>query len=503
MVLLDGRSLSIADVVAVARNSQKVELDPDAQRRIGSSRAVVEQILRDGALVYGINTGFGQLADIRISEEDLRRLQVNLVRSHASGVGKPLPEEEVRALMLARLNTLLGGISGVRWEIILCLREMLNRGVHPEIPEKGSLGASGDLAPLAHMALVLIGEGQARFRGERLAGDEAMSRAGINPVGLEAKEGVALVNGTSLMAGLGALQSWDALRLLHHAVFSSAMSFVALGGDPVAFDLRTAEARRDPGTAVVSAACRRLLNGYRAPQGSRKVQDAYTLRCLPQVLGAVWTTVHRVEETVTQELNSTTDNPLVFPESGEILSGGNFHGMNVAIALDTLAIGLTVLSGFAERRIARLVDPHLSGLPPFLTQEGGLQSGLMVPHYTAAALVSENRVLSHPASVDSLPTSANQEDYVSMGGTAALKGRQVGWNARAVIAIEFLLAAQGLDFHSGAIPPAIEALHRSVRSFSPKVTQDRSYTLDIQTAEEAIQDGRIQTAVEAVVGPFA
>ena len=444
-----GDRLAIEHVVAVARNGAEAVLTGEAIARIARGREVVDAHLSDELPHYGINTGFGALAEVPISREDLAALQLNLVRSHAAGVGTPLPDDDVRAAMLLRAQVLATGKAGVRPVVAQRMVELLNARIHPVIPSRGSVGASGDLAPLAHLALVLVGEGKARVEGEVLPGGEALRRAGIEPLVLEPKEGLALVNGTQVLTGVGALALADAEHLARAADVIGAMTLEAVLGTPDAFDARVVEARPHPGQVQSGRNLRALLADSEIRESHRggqhhKVQDPYSVRCMPQVHGAARDAFAWIRGVVETEMNSATDNPLVF-EDGSILSGGNFHGEPVAIALDLLAIATAELGAISERRVEHLLNPALSeGLPAFLAAHSGLCSGLMIAQVAAASLVSENKVLAHPASVDSIPSSANREDHVSMGMTAALKARQVVDNVRNVLAIEALCGAAGV-----------------------------------------------------------
>ena len=448
-----------------------------------ASRAVIERLVADGATVYGVTTGFGDLADVRIEPGETAALQRNLIRSHAAGVGEPLPTEVVRAMLLLRANTLAIGLSGVRTDVAELLCAMLNAGIHPVVPSHGSVGASGDLAPLAHLALVVIGEGEADVDGRRMPGAEALAGADLRPMELQAKEGLALLNGTQLMAGIGALVLHDARRLAHNADVIGAMSLEAMLGTDAAFAAELVAARPHPGQMAVAAHLHELLRGSGIGDSHRssghRIQDPYSLRCMPQVHGAVRDALDQLERILLVEINSATDNPLVFP-SGEVISGGNFHGEPVAMAIDYAKIALAELAGISERRTARLVDAHLSGLPAFLSERPGLESGLMITQYTAAALINELQTLTHPSSVDTVPTSANQEDHVSMGATGALHLLEVLDRAETVLAIEALCAAQGLDFRAPLRPGAgVAAAHAAVRSAVPHLDVDRPPSPDI------------------------
>jgi histidine ammonia-lyase len=490
MVTLTGAQLSVEQVHRVAVLGESAGIAQDASQAMRASRAVVERLAAGDQAVYGVNTGVGLLADVRISADELEQLQRNIVRSHAVGVGPPLNRAVVRAMMTIRANVLARGCSGIRPVVAERLCDLLNHGITPMVPSRGSAGASGDLAPLAHMALVLIGEGDAEVDGVPMKGAEALSRAGIAPLTLQAKEGISLVNGTQAMLAIGCLALLDGETLADTADLVCAMSLDALKGTPRAFDPRIHEARPHPGQMTSAANLARFLEGSQIRMSHvacRHVQDAYTLRCAPQVHGAVRDTLCAARRAFEIELNSVTDNPLVFGD--EILSGGNFHGEPLALNLDFLAISLTALSGFSERRIDRLVNPSLNeGLPPFLANHAGLESGFMMLQVTAAALVAENRVLSHPASTGSITTSGNKEDFVSMGMTAALKLEQVVRNTRTVLAIEALAAARGLDclrpLRSSAV---IESARERVRGVSPEWTGDRSLAEDIRKVTDLIR----------------
>lgn len=496
---IDGSSLTVEDVVAVARDGARVELDDECLPRLEASRRVVEDLLEADRPVYGITTGYGELARVRIDPADNETLQRNLVRSHAVGVGGPLPTDVVRAAMLIRANTLAKGYSGVRPLIVTTLIDMLNVGVHPIVPAKGSLGASGDLAPLAHLSLPLMGEGQAEYDGGTMAGGKAMRAAGVKTLTLQAKEGLALLNGTAFMAALGALSLADGWDLVLDAQIAGAMSLEALLGTDQAFRPEVGELRPHPGQVCVARNVWALTRGSKIMESHRasdhRVQDAYTLRCMPQVLGAALDALAFAEQVFTTEFNSVTDNPLILPE-GESLSAGNFHGQPLAQALDFLAIALSEVASIAERRTDRMLDSHRSELPPFLVEEGGLNSGFMVAQYTAAALVSENKVLAHPASVDSIPTSANQEDHVSMGMTAGLKLRDVVENAALVVAIEYLAAAQALDLRRPLTAgEGSAAAHAAIRSEVPHLDEDRVLSPDIEAIRALMRKGAIRQAV--------
>jgi histidine ammonia-lyase len=509
---LNGNDLSLEELRQVVYQKTPVLLAPDAREAVEAARAVVDDLIAHDRVAYAITTGVGLLSDVKISHEQIRELQVNLIRSHAVGVGEPLSEFESRAMMLLRANSLSKGFSGVRPIIIDTLCEMLNRGVHPVIPSQGSVGASGDLAPLAHLAQVLIGEGEAIFQGQRLPGADALKKAQIKAIIPEAKEAISLINGTQCMLAVGTLALLEAETLADTADVLGSMSLDALRGTDVAFDERIHRVRPHPGQMKVAANLRRLLEGSQIRESHRgpsctKVQDAYSMRCIPQVHGAVRDTLTHAREVFEIEMNSAVDNPLVFtaakqvgskpkpgdPVGGDVISGGNFHGEPVAFALDFLAIALTALAGISERRIERLVNPSLNeGLPPFLAPTAGLNSGFMMPQVTAAALVSENKILAHPASADSITTSGNKEDYVSMGMAGALKLQRVVTNTRNVLAIEALAAAQALDILAPLKPSkrAQQALG-AIRKVAKMMDHDRSLAPDMARVAEVISRGEI------------
>jgi histidine ammonia-lyase len=495
MLELDGQQLTLEVVARVARGEVEPALAASARERMEASRRTVEQIVAESRVVYGVNTGFGKLSDVTVPADELRELQTNLVRSHACGVGAPLSEEETRAMMLLRANVLALGYSGARPLVVETLLAMLARGVHPVIPEKGSVGASGDLAPLSHLALCCIGEGEAVYKGERLAGGEAMRRAGVEPLRLEAKEGLALLNGTQALTAVGGLALEQAERLARVADVSGAMSLEALKGTPAAFDERIHRARPHRGQVASAAHLRELLRDseIRAShlEGDPRVQDAYSLRCMPQVHGAARDALAHARASVEVETGGATDNPLVFADTGEVISGGNFHGAPLALAFDYSAIALVHLGNIVERRIDRLVNPDKNeGLPAFLTARAGVESGYMVPQIVAVALLNECKVLAHPASTDNLPTDGGKEDHVSMGMTAATKLRRVVENVEAVVAIELLAAAEGLE-HRAPLRPGQGARRafEAVRAHAPRLTRDRSLAPDIEKIAEALRRG--------------
>jgi histidine ammonia-lyase len=508
---IDGNSLTLADVREVVYENRPVLLAPEARQAVDRARAVVEHLLDRDQVAYAVNTGVGKLSDVRISLGDIRQLQLNLMRSHAVGVGEPLSQPVTRAMMLLRANSQAKGFSGVRDVVIDSLCSMLNRGVHPVIPSQGSVGASGDLAPLAHLGLVLIGEGEALYQGKRLSGAEAMKLADVPPLVLEAKEAISLINGTQAMLAVGLLATLEAENLAASADVIAALSVDALRGTDVAFDERIQAARPHAGQFVAAHNLRLMMEGSQIRESHRecgKVQDAYSLRCIPQVHGAVRDTIVHCRSVFEVEMNSAVDNPLVFPAAkkvgaprpqigapaaGEILSGGNFHGEPVAFALDFLAVALSALAGISERRLERLVNPSLNeDLPPFLAPGAGLNSGFMMAQVTAAALVSENKVWSHPASVDSITTSGNKEDFVSMGMTAANKLQRIVVNTRNVLAIEALAVAQAIDFRAPLKPGKRgQQAHSAIRAVSPPIVEDRVLSQDFARVSELIASGAL------------
>jgi histidine ammonia-lyase len=506
LIQIDGKTLSIEDLVRIARLNEKVDLAPSARNAVNRSRKALLEIVKKDEVAYGIKTGFGEMANVKIPDKDIVRLQRNLVRSHAVGVGDLLPDEAVRAIMALRANSLAKGYSGVREEIVLTLVRMLNAGISPVVPEKGSVGASGDLAPLAHVALAVMGEGKVVHKGRTVKSDTALKSARMKPVIFESKEALALVNGTAAMTAIGALCVHDAERTLKDAQIAGSMSFEALRGSSRPFDRRISEVRPHSGQSACARNMLYLLKESKIIPSHRdcpKVQDAYTLRCMPQVFGSVHDTLDFVKGTIEVEINSATDNPLIFPKEKEALSGGNFHGQPVAMALDNLGLAMTVLGNFSERRISRLMDGHLSGLPPFLVEEGGLNSGMMMLQCTAAALASENKVLAHPSSSDSIPTSANQEDFVSMGMSAALKTRSILSNVQLIISIEYICSAQGLDFLKPLKPGrGALAAYKRVRRHVPKLVQDRVLSNDVEKMHGILQDGEIVQTVEKRIKPL-
>lgn len=502
-LIIDGNSLTLKDIENVARNYYKVEISESSKTSINASRKLVESLIDSGKVQYGITTGFGKFSDVVISRNEIKLLQRNLIVSHACGVGRPFDQEIVRAIMLLRINALSKGYSGIRLSTVETLVDMLNKGVHPFIPEKGSLGASGDLAPLSHMALVMIGEGEAFYKGSILSGNEVMEKAGIPIVQLVEKEGLALINGTQVMTAVGSLAVYDSINIEKTADIVAAMSLEALRGIITAFDNKINAVRPHKGQAIVSNNIRKLTENSElvTNQGEVRVQDAYSLRCIPQIHGASRDAIDYVKNVIEVEINSATDNPLIFVEDSEIISGGNFHGQPIALAMDFLGIALSEYASVSERRLERLVNYQLNDLPPFLTENGGLNSGFMITQYSAASLVSENKVLSHPASVDSIPSSANQEDHVSMGSIAARKAREILKNVEKVLAIEMLAAAQALEFRKEwKKGRAVEEVYNLIRDFIPPLKEDRVMYKDINKCVELITNRSVVNTVETAIG---
>jgi len=500
---IDGERLTLDELYSIALQDAQAEVTPVARERMNASCAVIKRLLASDAKVYGVNTGFGKMAAVRISSDEIRHLQVNLIRSHACGVGTPLSEVTTRAVLALRANALAKGFSGVRPLLAETLVAMLNRGVHPVIPSQGSVGASGDLAPLAHLAQVVIGEGEAIYKSQKMSGGEAMRSAGIPVLVLEAKEGLALLNGTQGMLALLALSLREAEIAAATADVATALSLDALRGSPAAFDARIAKVRPYAGHATTARNLERLSRGSEIRESHRsatvdpRVQDPYSLRCAPQVHGAVRDALAQVRATVTIELNSATDNPLVFADSGEVISGGNFHGQPLAMAADQLAVTMATLGGISERRIEQMTNPQTSQLPAFLVREAGLNSGFMILQVTAAALASEMKILAAPHSVDSIPTSANQEDYVSMGMGAARRIEPMLANLRNILAIELLAACQGLDLLAPLrTGPETRKAYEIIRSLSKTVDADRSLSPDIEAVALAIANGAFSALLD-------
>ena len=503
VIMIDGQSLTIDQVIDVARFGYNVALTEESKAKVVKARKFVDELVDSKKVVYGITTGFGKFSDVVITKEETKGLQKNLIISHACGIGNPFSEEISRAIMLLRVNNLAKGHSGVMPETINTLVEMINKGVHPIIPEKGSLGASGDLAPLSHMVLVMIGLGEAIYDGVRMSGEEAMNKAGIPTIELTSKEGLALINGTQVMTAVGLFATYEAVQLLKLSDISAAMSVEALRGIIDAYDPRLHAVRPHQGQIDTAENLLRVLEGSELTtrQGELRVQDAYSLRCIPQIHGASKDAINFVVNKINIEINAVTDNPILFPEDGVVFSGGNFHGQPMALPFDFLGIALAEIANSSERRIERLVNPQLSGLPAFLTPFGGLHSGFMIAQYAAAALVSENKVLAHPASVDSIPSSANQEDHVSMGTIAARKANEILFNVQNVIAIELLCAAQAIDFSDASkLGKGTKAAYDVVRSQVTKIEEDRVMNVDFNKIYDIIKSNQIVKEVESVLG---
>lgn len=502
-IIVDGNQLTLEELIQVSRKGATVEIAEYAKEKVLKSRAYVEKLVKEEKVVYGITTGFGKFSNIVITNGQVEKLQESLIRSHACGVGRHFSEEIARAIMLLRLNALVKGYSGVRMETLSTLVDMLNRRVHPAIPEKGSLGSSGDLAPLSHMVLVMMGEGECYYEGQLMSGQEGMAKANITPIHLTSKEGLALINGTQVLTAVGAIATFDALKLMKTADISAALTFEALKGIMDVFDEKVHQVRNHTGQTACAKNLARILegSGLTTKQGEVKVQDSYSLRCLPQIHGASKDAIEYVLDKVNREMNAATDNPLIFPDEEQVISGGNFHGQPMALAFDFLGIALAELANSSERRIERLVNPSLSELPAFLTKEGGVNSGFMIMQYTAASLVSENKVLAHPASVDSIPSSGNQEDHVSMGTIAARKALEILYNTKRVIAIEMMTAAQAVDFTDPSkLGKGTKEVYRIVRENIQKLEEDRIMYTDIEKSIRLIENESILDAVEATIG---
>ncbi len=503
-IFLGVEGMTLENLIAIARNGAQVQLTADAEKQILKSRHLIDQWVQDEKRIYGITTGFGALSDVAISKADTRRLQKNILMSHAAGVGAPFDEETVRAILALRIKDLARGHSGIRLSTVQQLVALLNRGVCPLVPQKGSVGASGDLAPLAHLSLVLLGLGEAYFKRQQLSGSQALSKCGMKPLQLEAGEGLALVNGTQVMTAVGGLAVYDAGLLVKLTDIAAAMSLEVLMGSRTEFDPRIHEVRPHPGQAAVADNMARITQNSEiitSHKDCSRVQDAYTLRCSPQVQGATRDALRYCRNVIETEMNSSTNNPLIFADSKEFLLGGNFHGQPVALAMDFLGIAVAELASISERRIERLVNPMLSGLPAFLVDDGGLNSGFMLAQYTAAALVSENKVLCHPASIDSIPTSANKEDHVSMGTISARKCRDIFGNTEDVVAIELLCAAQALDLFTNMKPgQGTLAAYRAIRQAVSHLDKDRIISADIATVKRLMRNGKILSAVQKQIG---
>lgn len=501
---INGSNLTLEKFIKIARDGELVKIADPAVAKINQARGFVDTAVEEEKVIYGLTTGFGKFSDVHISKEDAKTLQRNLILSHACGVGKPLSEEVSRGVMLLRANALAKGNSGIRLSTVSTLIDMLNKGVHPIIPEKGSLGSSGDLAPLSHMVLVMIGEGEAIYKGERMSGREAMEKANIKIVELTSKEGLALINGTQVMTSIGAFVVYDAIRLSKYADLISAMTIEAMNGITDAFDPRIHEIRNQTGQIDAAENLLNILKDSKNTtcQGEIRVQDSYTLRCIPQVHGASKDAIEYVRDKVEKEMNAATDNPLIFPGDGDAISGGNFHGQPMALAFDFLGIALSELANMSERRLEKLVNPALSeGLPAFLAECGGLNSGFMIVQYSAASLVSENKVLAHPASVDSIPSSANQEDHVSMGTIAARKAAEIMFNTRNVLGMELMTACQALDLRGNkGLGQGTKILYENYRKKVDYRSLDKAFEADILESEKILKDYDLLDEIEGKIG---
>ncbi len=506
-ISLDYDGMTLDQLVAIARQGINVKLSDGSRERLRRTRQLVDNWVENERTIYGITTGFGALSDVVISKKDTRQLQDNILMSHAAGVGDPLDESTVRGIMALRIKDLVRGHSGIRLETVEHLAALLNWGVCPVIPEKGSVGASGDLAPLAHLALVLVGLGEAFYKGQRMSGRQVLSKCGLSPIQLEAGEGLALVNGTQVMTAIGGLAVYDAANLSKMTDIAAAMSLEVLMGSRTEFNKRIHEIRPHPGQAVAADNMERMVRNSEiitSHKDCSRIQDAYTLRCSPQVHGATKDAINYCRNVIETEMNSSTNNPIIYAEGRDFLLGGNFHGQPVALALDFLSMAVSELANISERRIERLVNPMLSGLPAFLVSDGGLNSGFMIAQYTAAALVSENKVLCHPASVDSIPTSANKEDHVSMGTISARQCRDVISNTEDVITIELLCGAQALDLFTNIKPgEGTMAAYNVIRREISHLGTDRILAIDIAAMKELIRNGRILRAVEKKIGELS
>ena len=503
-IIINGYDLTVEEVIRVARGFEKVEISAEAQAAVKKARDYVDKKLEEGSIIYGLTTGFGKFSDTFISADETADLQRNLIISHTCALGNPLPEQVVRAAMLLRCNALSRGNSGIRPGTLNTLLEMLNKGIHPVIPEKGSLGSSGDLAPLAHMVLTMIGEGEAEYKGEVMHGREAMEKAGIPVVELAAKEGLALINGTQIMTAIGVNVLWDAMNLSKVADISASMTMEALNGITKAYDHKVHDVRGHQGQKDCAKNILHILSGSGnvADINPNKVQDPYSLRCIPQVHGASRDAIKYVYDAVSVEINAVTDNPLIFPDDDEVISGGNFHGQPMALAFDFLKLAISEYANLSERRSERLINPQLSeGLAPFLTKHGGVCSGFMIAQYAAASMVSENKIYAHPACVDSIPSSGNQEDHVSMGTTAARTAALILDNAQKVLGIELFSAAQGIWLRGEkSLAPATQAAYDFIRKSVDPVDRDIVMHYELKKFDEMIKNNSIVEAVEKVSG---
>ena len=499
-IMIDGNSLTLQQVEDIALGQARIELTADCVAKVQKCRDYVDKVIERGDVIYGLTTGFGKFSTVTVPPEHIAELQLNLIRSHATNVGPLFSTAQVRAIMLLRINVLAKGHSGIRLQTLQTLVEMLNRGVHPLIPMRGSVGASGDLSPLSHLVLPLLGEGEAEFEGKHTSGAEAMRKAGLEPIKLQAKEGLALNNGTQVMAALGGLSLLEAQRLCQQADVTAACSIDALMGTPQAFDPLIHNLRPHPGQKTSAANLCKLLQNSKLRESHidcGNVQDAYSLRCTPQVHGAVRDALNYARGVLEIEINSATDNPLIFPDEGKVISGGNFHGEPLALALDNIAIAVSELASISERRVEQILNPSLNrGLNAFLAKRPGIDSGFMIVQLTAAALISENKVLAHPASVDSIPTSANQEDHVSMGSVSANKLLQVMQNVKTVLAIELMIACQALDQRAIPSSPVLERVKALLRKKVPALAEDRVMYPDVNAATELVGSGAILSELQ-------
>nr|WP_321502485.1 histidine ammonia-lyase [uncultured Dethiosulfovibrio sp.] len=506
-VVIDGHSLTLQDLVNVARKGYNVEVSPEAIRKVNTASALIQKWVDQNRIIYGVTTGFGDLATVKVDTAKCTLLQENLLKSHAVGVGEPLPVETVRAIMLLRLNGLTAGHSGITMETLTQMVNFLNLDIIPHVPSQGSVGASGDLCPLSHIAVAMLGDGDVFYKGVRMSALEAMSKAGLKPIHLHPKEGLALNNGTAALTGLGALALWDSLTLAKTADIAGALSVEALHGVPYAFDERTHSIRPHQGQVDVASNIRRLIGDSQIIEKFKheRVQDAYSLRCIPIVHGASRNALRFIKESIELEMNSVTDNPLIFPETEDVISGGNFHGQPIALPMDFFGIAVAEFGSISERRVSRMVDKSLSnGLPPFIIGDSGVNSGFMITQYTAAAVVSENKTLAHPASVDSIPTSANQEDHVSMGYWASLKGTRILENVQKVLGIEILSACQGIDFSKPLTPGAgTKAAYDRFRQEVPFLEKDAFLYPLMDQAISIVKSGSLVEAVEEAIGELA
>jgi histidine ammonia-lyase len=489
LIFIDGNNLTIEDVYAVAVNNEKIGINDDTVERVVKSQKKLRNLISKGGMIYGINTGFGSLLNVKISQEDVLDLQKNLIRSHSSGTGTPLEREYVRAMMVVRLNSLCKGYSAVSPELIKHTMEFINRDITPLVPRYGSVGASGDLAPLAHVALTLMGEGKVFFKGEIVPASVAIEKSGLKPYSFLEKEGVAFINGTSTISGILTINLHRSMEIIRNAILSAAISFEGLKGTRRAYTAWAVESRPHRGQIAVAMEFLKVINGSKIIDKSTrtKVQDPYSLRCIPQVYGAVLDTLNYASTVLTTEINSATDNPLVGDD--EVISVGNFHGEPVALVSDFMAIAMTDMGNMIERRLARITDENLSGLPPFLVENSGLNSGYMIPQYTAAALCNRNKTLCFPSSADNIPTSANQEDHVSMGTNAAIKLSEVVENVKQIVSIEFLLGSQSLEFAVDEPSPVVKKIYNEIRKKVPKLTVDRPPYSDIEIISSMMDDG--------------